>query len=59
MEKYKIKSEEMNKLMKEREIEKINENKKKKSNQKKRNKKKSFIFQEEKYNNDKRNIPLK
>ena len=44
MEKFKIKSEEINKLLKEREIEKINENKKKKSNQKKRNNKKSFIY---------------
>ena len=60
MEKYKIKSEEINKLVKEREIEKINENKKKKKpNRKKEIIKNHSFLQKEKYNNDKRNIPLK
>ena len=53
-------SEEINKLLKEREIEKINENKKKEiQTQKKENNKNHSFLQEEKYNNDKKNIPLK
>ena len=44
MEKFKIKSEEINKLLKEREIEKINENKKKEIQKKERIKNHSFIY---------------